>query len=157
MVKGPGAPWSHWRLRSPWGPGVFSAVWRQQSEHLPHGAVWGLNMAWKVRGGAWLIPSTKHLDFNCCYYSERRECSERVFIYSYKKLCVCVCMHMPAQSCLTLRNPMDCSLPGSSVQGTFQARILEGVANSFSRGSSWPMDWTRLSYVSCIGRWVLYY
>ena len=91
-------------------------------------------MAWKVRGGARLIPSTKHLDFNCCYYSKRRKCSERVFIYSCKKLCVCV--HMPAQSCLTLRNPMDCSLPGSSVQGTLQARILEWVANSFSRGSS---------------------
>ena len=30
-----------------------------------------------------------------------------------------------AQSCLTLRNPMDCSLPGSSVHGIFQARVLE--------------------------------
>ena len=88
--QGTRCPWSHGRLRSPWGPGLSSAVWRQQSEHLPHGAVWGLNMAWKVRGGARLIPSTKHLDFNCCYYSERRKCSERVFIYSYKKLCVCV-------------------------------------------------------------------
>ena len=32
-----------------------------------------------------------------------------------------------AQSCLTLRDPMDCSLPGSSVHGIFQARVLEGV------------------------------
>ena len=37
-----------------------------------------------------------------------------------------------AQSCLTLRNPMDCSLPGSSVHGTFQARVLEWVAFAFS-------------------------
>ena len=37
------------------------------------------------------------------------------------------------QSCLTLYNPMDCSPPGSSVPGTFQARILEWVANPFSR------------------------
>ena len=36
------------------------------------------------------------------------------------------------QSCLTLCNPMDCSLPGSSVHGIFQARILEWVAISFS-------------------------
>ena len=52
-----------------------------------------------------------------------------------------------AQSCLTLSNPMDCSLPGSSVLGTSQARILEWVAISFSRGSSWPRDRTQ---VSCI-------
>ena len=41
-----------------------------------------------------------------------------------------------AQSCPTLCNPMDCSLPGSSVHGIFQTRILEWVAISFSRGSS---------------------
>ena len=52
-----------------------------------------------------------------------------------------------AQSCLTLYNPMDCSLLGSSVHGIFQARILEWVAISFSRGSSPPRDWTQ---VSCI-------
>ena len=42
---------------------------------------------------------------------------------------------------------MDCSLPGSSVHGILQARILEWIAISFSRGSSWPRDQTR---VSCI-------
>ena len=41
-----------------------------------------------------------------------------------------------AQSCLTLCDPMDCSLPGSSVHGIFQARVLEWTAISFSRGSS---------------------
>ena len=44
------------------------------------------------------------------------------------------------QSCLTLWDPLDCSLPGSSVCGIFQARVLEWVATSFSRGSSWPRD-----------------
>ena len=37
------------------------------------------------------------------------------------------------QSCLTLSDPMDCSLPGSSIQGIFQARVLEWVAIAFSR------------------------
>ena len=46
------------------------------------------------------------------------------------------------QSCLTLWNPMDCSLPGSSVHGILQARIQEWVAISYSRGSSWPRDLT---------------
>ena len=42
---------------------------------------------------------------------------------------------------------MDCSLPGSSVRGILQARILEWVAIPFSRGSTLPWDWTQ---VSCI-------
>ena len=40
-----------------------------------------------------------------------------------------------AQSCLTLCDPMDCSLSGSSIHGIFQARVLEWIAISFSRGS----------------------
>ena len=42
------------------------------------------------------------------------------------------------QLCLTLCDPVDCSPPGSSINGILQARILEWVAISFSRGSSWP-------------------
>ena len=52
---------------------------------------------------------------------------------------MCVsCMHeySVAQSCTTLGNPMDCSLPGSSVHGILQARILEWVAISSCRGST---------------------
>ena len=50
-----------------------------------------------------------------------------------------------AQSCPTLCNPVNCSLPGSSVHRIFQARVLEWVAISFSRGSSQPRDQTRVS------------
>ena len=75
---------------------------------------------------------------------------------------MCVCLHKKIylvyksddsevlQLCPTLCNPMDCSLPGSSVHGIFQARILEWVAISFSRRSSWPRDWTQVSHI--IGR-----
>ena len=45
-----------------------------------------------------------------------------------------------AQSCLTLRDPMDCSLPGSSVHGIFQARVLEWVAIAFSNGRAQRSD-----------------
>ena len=51
------------------------------------------------------------------------------------------------QSCLTLCVPMDCSLPGPSVHGIFQAAVLEWIAFSFSRGSSWPRDRTRVSHI----------
>ena len=52
------------------------------------------------------------------------------------------------QSCLTLRNPMDCSPPGSSVHGILQARILEWVAISFSRASSPSRDQTWVSHIA---------
>ena len=55
-----------------------------------------------------------------------------------------------AQPCPTLFDPMDCSLPGFSVHGIFQARVLEWVAISFSRGSSRPRDRTRVSHI--VGR-----
>ena len=55
------------------------------------------------------------------------------------------------QSSMTLCNPMDCSLPGSSVHVILQVRILELVAIS-SRVSSSPRDQTHILYVSCIGR-----
>ena len=45
-----------------------------------------------------------------------------------------------AQLCLTLSDPMDCSLPGSTIHGIFQARILEWVTTPFSRRSSQPRD-----------------
>ena len=58
------------------------------------------------------------------------------FLWEWLSLChVCLC------------DPMDCSLPGSSVHGILQARIQEWVAIPFSRGSSQPRDWT---WVTCI-------
>ena len=67
---------------------------------------------------------------------------------------VCALNHL---SCLTLCDPKNCSSPGSSVHGILQARILEWILIFFSRGSSWPRDWTHISHVSCVGRRVLYH
>ena len=52
-----------------------------------------------------------------------------------------------AQSCPTLCDTMDCSLAGFSLHGILQARVLEWVAISFSRGSSRPRDWTQVSWI----------
>ena len=52
------------------------------------------------------------------------------------------------QSCPTLCDPLDCSLPGSSIHGIFQARALEWVAISFSRRSSLPRDRTQVSHTA---------
>ena len=55
-----------------------------------------------------------------------------------------------AQLCPTLCNSMDCSLPGSSVHGIFQERILKWVASSYSRGSSRPRDGSCISWVPAL-------
>ena len=52
------------------------------------------------------------------------------------------------------RNPTDCNPPGPSIHETFQARTPQWVAVSFSRGSSWPRDWT---HASCIAHWWLFF
>ena len=70
-----------------------------------------------------------------------------------KQKCVLLPAAKSLQSCLTLCNPIDGSPPGSPIPGILQARTLEWVAISFSRGSSRPRDRTQ---VSCIaGRFLL--
>ena len=76
--------------------------------------------------------------------------------HTYTHTCICVCAlshSVMSDSC----DPMDCSLQESSVHGILQARLQEWVAMPSSRGSSRPRDQTRVSQVSCIGRWVLYH
>ena len=80
---------------------------------------------------------------HCCYIIIGSEFKENHIL----KFC-CVITESEsevAQSCPTLCHPMDCSLPGFSVHGILQARILEWVAIAFSRGSSQPRDQTWVS------------
>ena len=65
-------------------------------------------------------------------------------------------LFMPAQLCLTFCDPVDYTLPDSSVHGILQAGILEQVVISFFKGSSQPRYQTHNSCVSCIGRQILY-
>ena len=84
-------------------------------------------------------PSPKHLSLDSSFvYRQMSKITKEavVFVLVFKL-------------CLTLCDPMDHSLPDSSVHGISQERMLEWVAIPFSRGSSWPRDRT---HVSCIGR-----
>ena len=72
-------------------------------------------------------------------------------------LCVVFCCCLVLKLYPTLWDPMDCSLPGSSVHGILQVRTLEWVAMPSSRRTSQPKDRTSVSYVSCFGRQVLYH
>ena len=71
--------------------------------------------------------------------------------------CLLQCMKVKsesevAQSCPTLHNPMDCSLPGSSIHGIFQARVLELGAIAFSERKSWTLlrsgQWREMEEIS---------
>ena len=75
--------------------------------------------------------------------------------YPIKAVCVCVCARVRSVVSNSLR-PHGCSLPGSSVHGFFQARMLEWVAMP-SSGSSQHRNRTHISWVSCIGRQILYH
>ena len=106
-----------------------------EEKGLNYDILWKLHPYWKemkFQQSDEMIPCVKHLGW----------------------VCVRVCMLL-LQSCLTLCNSMDCSLPGFPVHGILQARILEWVDMPSSKGSSWPRDQTHMSYVSCIGRQVL--
>ena len=74
-----------------------------------------------------------------------------------KKLPTNILQHWPKICCFcaTLCDPMDSSPPGFSVHGIFQTRILEWVAISFCRESSWPWEWT--CFYCSMGRLMLYH
>ena len=67
---------------------------------------------------------------------------------SFYCLCVLKWKSEVAQSCPTLRDPLDCSPPGPSVHGIFQARVPEWIAVSFSRACFWPRDGTQVSRIA---------
>ena len=94
---------------------------------------------------AWKIPWTEEPD-----RLQSMGLQSRTWLSNFTSLLVC--MHsglccavlcLVAQSCLTLCDPEDCSLPGSFVHGILQARILEWIAMPSSRGSSQPRDQTQ--------------
>ena len=96
-----------------------------------------------------LKPDAKEQSLNVCEVRRRMRlcCKDRCPPHLLLELQVSQkCESEVIQSCLTLCNPMDCSLPGSPIHGIFQARVLEWVAISFSR------DRTQVSRIVIAGR-----
>ena len=136
------------------------------------GSCVGLPLVWSVTSHTWSLVTAKRLTFSLpscvCWllwimllwtlvyiHHFRILLSLVSVIYSEVVLLDLACVR--AQSCLTLCDPTDCSLLGFWVHGTFQATILEWIAISSSMGSSQPRDWTHVSCISCIDRWILYH
>ena len=141
---------------------LFSA--QERNELLMHTRTWWTlkhSAHWKkegTKGHIYMYDYYLYVRFHLCEASrtgqsvETQSCDYRGCLMGiplrWKKMFCC----LVTKSCLTLCDPMDCSPPGSSVHRISQARILERVAIFFSRQSSGPRDWTR---ISCIGRQIL--
>ena len=156
-----GGPTGEWLSRDS-NPGLLSVkselslVCSGQSAHVSLPFLWALTPSRESPELSWtktahillchFLLSFSHLGVNPGYFLG----SEARLVCFYLKSCwrrVKVEVKVKLLSHVRLCNPMDCSLPGSSVLRIFQARILEWVAISFSRRSSRPRDWT---WVSCI-------
>ena len=122
-------------------------------------------MHWSNTTVEWKLPTcfvfnlTLFLKFLLMYVVDLQCCISfkyKAKWFSYTHICIYTYIYIEvkrsevAQSCLTLCDPMDYNLPGSSVYGIFQGRVLEWVAISFYRGYSWPRDQTRVSHI--VGR-----
>ena len=122
----------------------------------------GTSESYHLRASLWLLPpwlqeeeartmsQGKGLNFQV---SRKSGSLYGIKIKGSEKGCCCLI----TQLCPTLCDPIDCSLPGSSDHGIFQARILKQIAIFYSRGSSWPRDCIHVSCISGIGRYILYH
>jgi len=135
-------------------PGVLRFMGSQRDGHD-----WATELNCNDRGKKQKLLSCQSFRFAKTCQEFKPSLNPKSMFFILVCVCVCVCIHecSVAQWCLTLCNPIDYSWPGSSVYGIFQAKILEQVAISYSRGSSWRRNWTHVSCVSCSGRQILHH
>ena len=132
-----------WATRqAKWKWNSLSSVWLFAT---PWTSSWG-----QITGVGSSFPSLADLPNPGIKWGCLLRCRRILYQLSYQGRPSCC---LVAKSCPMLYDHMDCSPPGSSVHGNSQARTLEWVAISFSRGSSGPKDRTHGSW---IGRWILY-
>ena len=140
----------------PESSGGLPPPWRMQGARLCFGKLWEKTVCCFPQsfGGLWRVlrcllhPQDVKDKFGViCALIWSTQSPSTSYIPSEKKLKTVFAESVHAkllQSCPTLCDPVDCSPPGCSVQGTLQARILEWVATPFTRGPSWPRDRTRI-------------
>ena len=125
---------------------LFTAKWRSWWQALP-----GTLRNQLVRRVCWNPRTASEI----CPYGKSRKYTRRhsnpeippASQENFELLSLFISESEVIQSCRTLCDPVVCSPPCSSVRGIFQAKVLEWVAIYFSRGSSWPRDWTQVSRI----------
>ena len=126
-----------------------------EQEMATHSSILASRIPWTEEVGG--LQSTGHKEWDTTewlHFHFHRPRSGIVGLYSKLKKKK---KSVHAQSCPTLCHPLYYSLPGSSVHGIVQAKILKRVAISYSGGSSWPRDRTNISCVCCISKWILFH
>ena len=112
---------------------------------------------WLIGILGWMILGLTYMTLSLLIFLqvELNVCGNAIYQFLLNILPGYVKVSEVTQSCPTLCDPMDCSLPGFSVHGILQARMLEWVTISFSRGSSWSRDWTQVSRIGgrCFNLW----
>ena len=111
-----------------------------------------------MKSRSWL----KQLGTHACAIGVLESKSGQIFFYkgphsTYFWLWSLLQLVLSAQLCPVLCDPLECLLPDSTILGILQARTLEWVVISSSRGSSQPRDQTQVSCISWISRWILYH
>ena len=129
----------------------FPTFWDTHGEKFHTGGkawgLWGIGRFWKNR--SWLTTS----QMSCCLLTAAACPLIQLALVTFPSpptsyTAFLVLPSVISLSCLTLCDPLDCSPPGSSVYGILQARILEWIAMPFSRGASWPRDWTWVAHIA---------
>ena len=110
-------------------------IWKDKFNSLLIAVLFAIPKIWKQPK----CPSTNEWWMMVCHI---------FIIYLSNDIYICMLSHVQ------LFDPMNCSPPGSSVHGIFQARTLEWVAVSYSRGSSQLKDWNWVSCISWFDRWI---
>ena len=125
----------------------MSGIWLQIAEEFKNKSDYVKHLNFQYIVGNFRMLRKKPLK-TCKCVTESLHCSPEAII----RFLISCCLFC-AQRVSILCDSMDSSPPGSSIHGISQARILEWIVISLSRGSSWPRDWTRVSHIV---RWILY-
>ena len=130
-----------------WAGLLVLILWLGSTWKARNGLTWAGGMA-GVCASWWLLAVPLFLQPpHTCLYLFAPSLMQCTGDFSHRLTCTMLAVVLVTQLCPILCDPTDCTLPGSSVYGILQARILEWIAIPFSRGSFPPRDWTQ---VSCI-------
>ena len=131
-----GKQWKQWQTLFSWSlKSLWMVTTAMKLRHLPPGRKAMTNLDSVLKSRNITLPTKVHIVKATFFFSSHVQMRE----LPYKE------GSLVPKSNLTLSDPVDCSLPGSSVHGISHAGILESVDSSFSRRSSWPRDWTKVS------------
>ena len=139
---------------NPWGPALLLWSTIKKGDFLWSSDTWNFDPSWShTEPSVFLNTSCGYTSILVCRLEKKKQQQLEESSHSFLTSGVMAIIYgeksvLVTTSCLTLCNPMDCSLSDSSVHEILRAKILEWVDIPFSRRSSWPRDWTQASCIT---------